>query len=505
MLRVCKRRTNSRCSMKVAIAILFGIAWLAEGMAAGSDQPIEFQKHKAKFEWRTGPAGEQWIYDGDPPVGAFYAGTEPMGSIARPVSLHDLRLLPGGPVFIRKGEGCGPLCLSWRKHLIFKMVIDVLEADDSDPQRFRLHLRTHDVALRADQPKEPTYEPNNVVEETWLELTYDRDLPSYVFDVRTRLTLKPERQDAILARDFRGLEFGDLLPAGANDRFPPRGNKKFPWLVYRGRDGRLYKLPQTHHLNQMHIQYVQDGFLAFAAEPEFNPVIQFIGESGLNARSEVCWAMYDVHFKFIRDEQLRLLDAGKPLEVHYRVYSVPEAKARQWLAEAVLDPAIEEPQFRLPAFFPNRVNRFEPSDEYRVPSDYWFWRKSDGNCRWVWDEGFQSKGSLSINRISTKGQSAWQFDLVGSRHFPGFRLDGRYRVRARVRTQNVTGAVRMGWQMVSPKMETEYSPALKGTTDWTWLELDTSDAGKGRQAAIRFTQEGAGQCWFDDLEIVPIP
>jgi hypothetical protein len=479
--------------------------WLASGTVSAAEQPLDLLQHTPHFQWRTGPSGEHWIYDGHLPVGAFYAGTEPMRSIAKPISLHDLRLLPGGPVFIRKGEGCGPICLSWRKHLIFQMVIDDLDADDSDPQRFRLHLKAHDVALRADQPKEPRYNPNNVTEETWLELTYDRDLPSYVFNLRTRLTVRPDRREAMLARDFRGLEFGDLLPAGANDRFPPRGHKKFPWLVYRAPDGCLYKLPQTHHINQAHIKYAPDGFLAFVAEPDYNPVIQFVGNSGLDARSEVCWAMYDVHFKFIRDRQLERLDAGKSLEIRYRVYSVPEATARQWLAEAELDPAMEEPRFRLPAFFPDRVNRFEPSDEYRVPSDYWFWRTSDGNCRWVWDEGFTGQGSLSIRRPAGKGQSVWYFDLIGPGHFPRFRLQGPYRVRARVRTENVTGGVRLAWQVMSPKSEAEYSPALKGTHDWTLLELETPDVGRARQTAVRFIQEGAGQSWLDDLEIVPVP
>ncbi len=506
VLQAGKDKTVLRVLPACFIALFVWTAvFAADGLRDDSDRPVDLQKHTPRFEWRTGPSGERWIYDGELPVGAFYAGTEPMRSIAKPISLHNLRLLPGGPIFIRKGEGCGPLCLSWRKHLIFRMVIDALEADDSDPQRFRLHLKAHDVALRGDQPQQPLYRPNNVVEETWLELTYDRDLPSYVFDVRTRLTLDPERREAMLQRDFRGLEFGDLLPHGANDRFPPRGNKKFPWLVYRGRDGSLLKLPQTHHLNQMHIQYAPDGFLAFAAEPDYNPVIQFVGESGLRARSEVCWAMYDVHFKFIRDQQLRLLDAGKPLEVHYRVYSVPEATARQWLAEAKLDPAIDGPQFRLPAFFPDRVNRFEPSDEYRVPSDYWFWRKGDGNCQWVWDEGCESQGSLSIHRPSANGQSAWQFDLIGPGHFRGFRLTGRYRVRARVKTENVSGGVRLAWQVVSPKAEPTYSAVIKGATDWTSLELETRDVGPARQAVIRFIQEGAGQSWLDDLEIVPIP
>ncbi|MFH1921640.1 MAG: hypothetical protein ABIP48_17385 [Planctomycetota bacterium] len=500
-------RSTPRRVFSAAVATALSVAWLwlAGLVGFAADQPVDLSQHTPRFEWRTEPSGEHWIYDGPLPVGAFYAGTEPLGSIAKPISLHDLRLLPGGPVFIRKGEGCGPLCLSWRKHLIFQMAVDALEADDSDPERFRLYVKTHDVALRSDQPEEPSYRPDNVVEETWLELTYDRSLPSYVLDVRTRLTVNPERREAMLARDFRGLEFGDLLPAGANDRFPPRGRKRFPWLVYRARDGRLYKLPQTHHLNQGHIEYAPDGFLAFAAEPDYNPVLQFVGESGLCARSEVCWAMYDVHFKFVRERQLARLDTGRPLEVHYRVYSVPEATANRWLDEAEPDPALEAPQFRLPAFFPDRVNRFEPSDEYRVPSDFWFWRKDNAHCRWVWDEGYQSTGSLLIQRPSPEGQSAWQFDLIDSGHFPGFRLKGRYRVRARVRTEAVTGGVRLAWQVISPKTETEYSPSLQGTRGWTLLEMETADIGAGRQAAVRLIQEGAGQSWFDDLEVLPIP
>ena len=492
---------------RAAAGAVLGAAWLwlAGAAVSAADQPIDLRQHTPQFAWRTLPSGEHWIYDGELPVGAFYAGTEPMRSIAKPISLHDLRLLPGGPVFIRKGEGCGPLCLSWRKHLIFQMVVDALEVDQSDPERLKLYVKTHDVALRGDQPKEPTYRPNNVVEETWLELTYDRELPSYVFDVRTRLTLQPEGRLTMLARDFRGLEFGDLLPDGANDRFPPLGHKKFPWLVYRGRDGRLYKLPQTHHLNQGHIQYAPDGFLAFAAEPDYNPVLQFVAPSGSSARSEVCWAMYDVHFKFIRDRQMELLDAGKPLEVRFRVYSVPETTATRWLAEAEPDPALEEPQFRLPAFFPDRVNRFEPSDEYRVPSDYWFWRNSDGNCHWDWDEGFRSKGSLSMRRPPGEGQSAWEFGLIGPGHFRGFRLQGRYRIRAQVRTENATRGVRLAWQVVSPEAPAQYSQALKGTHDWTPLELETPDIGQARQAAIRLIQEGGGQSWLDDLEIVPMP
>jgi hypothetical protein len=501
MARSSRPRRGTPVSL--ATGLIAACLGLVGPTVPAAEPPIDLAHHTPQFAWRAGPGGEHWIDDGDLPVGAFYAGTQPMGSIARPISLHDLRLIPGGPVFIRRGEGCGPLCLSWRKHLIFQMAIDDLEVDSSDPERLKLYLKTHDVALRRDQPPEPPYRPGNVVEETWLELTYDRDLPSYVFDVRTRLTLQPQGRTTMLARDLRGLEFGDILPHGANDRFPPAGNKRFPWLVYRASDGQLYKLPQTHHLQQDHIDYAPDGFLAFAAESGYNPVLRFVAPSGSLARSEVCWAMYDVHFKLIRDRQLERIEAGEPLEVRFRVHSVPESTARRWLDEARLDPALEEPRFRVPAFFPGRVNRFEPSDEYRVPSDYWFWRKGDGNCEWTWEAGFQSEGSLSIRRDAREGQSAWQFDLIGPRHFRGFRLRGRYRVRARVRTEGATGGARLVWQVTSPNGPVQSSRTLTGTHDWTPLEIETADVGPARQAAIRLIHQGPGQSWFDDLRIEP--
>lgn len=202
--------------------------------------------HVPRFGWQAAANGEGSIRDGEMPVGTLYAGTQPLGNTARPISLHDLRLIPGGPRFIARGEGCGALCLSWRKHLILQPVIDELLPDDRDPQRFRLYVRSHDAGLRPDQPTEPAYSPGNVTEETWLELTYDPVLPSYVYDVRTRLQVTPGREETVLARDFRGLEFGDILPAGCNAQFPPRGAKRYQWYVYKGHDGRMLKLPHNH-------------------------------------------------------------------------------------------------------------------------------------------------------------------------------------------------------------------------------------------------------------------
>lgn len=77
-----------------------------------TESAVDLENHRPRFNWRTDSDGEEWIYDGEMPVGelfAGFAGTQPMEGIARPISLHNLRLIPGGPLFIAKGEGCGPM------------------------------------------------------------------------------------------------------------------------------------------------------------------------------------------------------------------------------------------------------------------------------------------------------------------------------------------------------------------------------------------------------------
>ena len=113
------------------------------------------KNYRPEFKWLKSPAGELCIYDKAEMVAAFYQGTTQLpdndSEALRPVSLHNLRLVPGGKVMIEEGEVCGPLCLSWRKHLIYNMEIEEFEADDSNPERFKLYVKTHDTALRKDQ------------------------------------------------------------------------------------------------------------------------------------------------------------------------------------------------------------------------------------------------------------------------------------------------------------------------------------------------------------------
>ena len=306
---------------------------------------VDLQTHTPQFHWKAGSQGQKWLYDGEMPVAKFFAGYsrgKTLKGIGRPISLHGLRLIPGGPLFVADGESCGPLCLSWRKHLIFYMAIEELKVDEEAPERFRLYVKSRDIGLRDDQPDQKSYRPGNVVEEAWLEVTYDPALPSYVFDVRTRMTVQPGREQAMIARDLRGLEFADLLPAECN---LPLARKKYFDYVYKNRDGTYYRLPHNKNRGpeKQGLLYDRDGTMAFLLERQGNPVVELVGDTGRNSFTEICHAMYDVHFKFSKEKQEELLKAGKPLDAHFRVYAISEEAGREMLDRSVWDPKLKLP------------------------------------------------------------------------------------------------------------------------------------------------------------------
>ncbi len=472
---------------------------LAFGMdAAAFGAGLDLKAHKPHFHWKTTAKGRQCIYDGAMLVAEFYGGSKKMLGIGRPISLHNLRLIPGGPIAIARGEACGPLCLSWRKHLIYYMRIDELEVNDEDPARFKLYVKSHDVGLRKDRAYQAAYEPNNVAEESWLELTYDPERPSYVFDVRTKMTVQPGREQRMISRDMRGLEFGDILPAQCN---VPLDRKRFHVYVYKGRDGVYYKLPHDKHRGpeKRRILYARNGTLAFLLEPKHNPVIELVGDTGLNVFSEICHAMYDVHFKFSKDTELKLLKAGKPLEVHVRFYSISEKAGRRMLARSVWDPKLQLPSARRVPMAVGVVYGFESSAEGLHPTRCFRSKSAGSECAWDASRGYRSQASLSVARDAKDGKACWQA-WIDTIHTAGLRSESRYRVRAVVRTENLSGRAELVWLRGK---ERRASRSLSGTQDWTPVDLDV-----GRQdgpAELRLVQHGAGRTWFDDVRLEPIP
>lgn len=483
----------------VALPFLLGLGPLASAQQVGD--------HKPRFSWRD-IKGEKWIYDGDMPVGALYPGPYPL-------CFHDLRLVPRGPIFIARNQFMSPLGIAWRNGSVFTTAIDQITADDKDPAHLRLYFKMHDSGLYDFRDKDAKSWQSTFEQETWLDLTYDPKLTSYVFAIRSRLIVRNGRA-AAFASKISKLEYQDLLPDKCFDRFPPTGHKKWRWFVYRGPDGQTYKLPHTHHsgADKVGYRFCEDAIVAFVSEPEYNPVVELLGRTGSQTEGAICFWAWDYHFLLVPEKPLTSLTPQTPLEVNYRVYSVPQSQADALLEQSKLSPVLELPSVKCPAYVIGAANTFDPSDEYRQPSDKWFWETGDGNCFWDWNEGCKGLGSLAIKRNEAGGASSWRMNFLGAAYAPQPALCGRYRVHAMVKTEQVTGQVRLGWQFRDPVKglagvydfrPMEYSAAtLKGSNAWTDLTMETSDTGPAIWAGLYLIQEGSGQTWFDDIEITPI-
>ena len=480
------------------------------------------------FKWMGNATNGYCIYDNNQLIAELHTGENSKINdnvlAYQPISLHNLKLTPVGETMIAKNEICGPLCLSWRKHLIFDMAIEELSVDDSDPQRLKMYIKARDIAMLKNQPGYMDYKPNNFKEETYLELSYDHKLRSYVYDIRTALFVSKGREEFILAHDKGGLEFGDILPAGADDYFPPKGNKRYTHIIYKSHNNRLYNRPQNKHLgpDKWNIFYAPDGFAIFGVEQIGNPTVEFLDKSGSVVYSAICWAMYDLHFKYKKHLTEKLILSGKPLTMHYRFYSTDAQTAAELFDESVADPVFDDPMVRAPVFRLNEVNEFTPSQEYERPSDEWFWLCTDPHCYWDWQIGFERSGSLSIDRNSERTEpfpyadeiKQFEFTSDGSKSSQWLfnRLDGKisYSIKVMVRTSDVVGDVFIALQYKSSNNRC-YPPiisekTLTGDNDWTEITLTSScpDREKCSYACLFLTLAGKGKCWFDCLTITAL-
>jgi len=463
--------------------------------------PVDPKMHVPQLTWKADGKGTKRIYDGDTPIAALVEKP-------RALSLGSVKLVPGGPDFIGPRGG---LWIAWRMDSFFEMVLDKVEADQSDPKRLKLHFAMHDSGLRDHRDPDAKGWTSAIAQDVWLEVSYDAERGSYVYDIRSQTKVRPQREEAFNKR-VKEAEYTDPWPAGVFDR----KNKRWSWFVYTGPDGKLYKFPHNHHFGptQGVPAFGKDGILAYVVDPQHNPVFQMVGDTGPKTRGLSCWWAWDFHFYLKADAIDRTDMWTKPMRVHYRVFSAPEAVAKVWLDQAKLAPSFEDPLAAVPAFEIGKPNRFEPSDEYRKPSDRWFWQAAEPTCSWDLKTGCEGPGSLSIKRADGEGSSQWHFGAMGASYPPHPKLQGRYRVRAMVRTRDVTGKARLGWRFHVPvkglsgvytQGPMQYSTrSLSSTNDWTELVLETGETGGAILANVFLIQDGAGQSWFDDVEITPI-
>ena len=141
---------------------------------------------------------------------------------------------------------------------------------------------------------------------------------------------------------------------------------------------------------------------------------------------------------------------------------------------------------------------FEPSIASLHPAGPFSSKAAGAECTWDCATGYQSKASLSINRQAKDGSASWQAWL-DPHNVPELRPQTQYHVKAMVRTEGVTGDAQLVWQAGKDRRA---SRSLSGTTDWTSVTLEIGPV--SGPATLKLTQHGAGQTWFDDVEVTPI-
>lgn len=470
--------------------------------------------HQPSFRWVVETDGTKAIYDGEFRVARLNEGPYP-------VALHDLRLVPGGSPVVAENETMFPLGIAWRNTGLLNVVIDSIAVKDEDPTRLELVFTMHDCGLTNSQDPEFSSWTSATTQRTALTVTYDAKLGSYVLEFCSRLEVRPGREKAIHSNRFSsGLEFQDLLPAGCFDRFAPQGGKRFAWFLYQSANGQWHKRPHTHHLgpDKADIRFCRGGWLAYVLDEEYNPVIELLGDTADFTSGAICWWAWDFHF-LIRNPETVSAGWTRPIDVRYRVFSLPHDQAATLLSNAEYDPVMKSPALDSPMFRAGEPNIFSPSDDARRPSDGWFWQSHDGPyvsnfdgdpcCFWDHGPGWKSPGSLAIHRKEA-GRSFWACNALGKHYAPNFLPGSKFRVEAMVRTSGLEGEAFLGWEfrtrvqdsLIRGKME--YSDCrLSGDTAWTLLSLETSACANFDIAGIYLIQEGPGCSWFDHVSILP--
>ena len=510
----------------VGIAILLAVVvcppiQAQEGSMARKDP----KTYVPAFSWRDDKKDAVGIYDHERLIARLVERVRPDQRHYSDVLFQDVFLRPPGVGTI-EAEPQGYLFPRWRFHVYYYHEVEERKILETG-KRLRFYLRTHDHAVR--DPDKPVYakklaehglrpeEGAHPVfhDEMFLTITYDPERESYVYDVTSKLTIKPGKK---LLIPFVGghLEYQDLMPSGS---FYPYlegyDRKKYQWQVWESPDGKVYRIP-LHHFkspDKRGIRIKRDGIFAYLLERTGNQVIQLLGDTAERSELAICWWMWDPHIYLMTDDK-KTCDAGETFKVHYRLYEIDEAAGKALLDRSVLRPESSLDGVAAPVFHFG-LNTFDEPVSADVESEQWFWESNES--RWtrpgeerhcLWDDTVSRSGgrSLSLRGTEAKSRWYWQVPFCGTNMRPAPELSACQRLTAYVKTEGVEGRVRLGYHVTTdPNAVLEWCPReLAGTNDWTKLELLSTPARPRGNGRIVLQLDGKGRAWFDDVEIVNV-
>lgn len=277
---------------------------------------------------------------------------------------------------------------------------------------------------------------------------------------------------------------------------------------------RIPKLNVAYPIYQGDWVYTYDiplnGYWGFL-DPDEGGWISQLTSCSSDARVEICWSWFDIHF-LIKDG-LPPRYSNETFTAYYTWKFTPltVSQSQDILSKAVEIDWKERPEYIRPIF--SRDNDFEELINGYESEHAWF--SSDPACKWDDKAGFESQSSVCIDKDFTR-TAAWYGWFYG---YPFEKTNNnpniKYRLSAMVKTENVQGAVRLaavrvqtgpGWIYSNLYPEDTWeldkvsSTALTGTNDWTELNVvfTTRD---WSPTIVSLELDGAGKCWFDNVKI----
>ena len=452
------------------------------------------------YDWST---GSTWIADGSDQIARI-----------EPPRLRDMKFKPGG-------DPIGTwLTLFWWQYVRNEeagrsaWITDELKLNDHDPERYRLMLRSHN----SDRSVHSLCDVN---------LTYDEEKQSYLYDVRLQLEVQPQKE--WLIEPSSGVEFANpwfIDSVGSSTNFPGSQPPRWNWVVYTGPTGKLHRLP-LNHLGAPPLEQIrfpsQGGWLGFFDHPDGNPVIELDAETSQYTRAEVCAWGYDTHFIHrILPENSQRLDydrpilwqSGRTLSAHYRLYCLPARQSQFYFQQAEQIPLDRDivQALILPAFvYP--LNTFHKAISPDRPDNAWYWTASHTDTlTWERDFGHSERACLCVENSALR-LASWQAAIGPDFWMQPFTSDRR-KLSCWIRTDMVQGeGAYLSFRYSNYEIETgqraawpeKRSTPMIGSQDWTRveIELDQPPAGATR-AYIQLNLSGTGKAWFDDVAFVPI-
>ena len=243
----------------------------------------------------------------------------------------------------------------------------------------------------------------------------------------------------------------------------------------------------------------QGGWIGWFGEPDENPVMDVI-ESSPPTFSFTCTTWYDEHVSFEWPALARMAPGPFRATAKVRVRWVDKAQGEAMLKDAVWFSG--EPSRTMSPFVQGVVNDCEEPMRPGVllVADKW---NLGGAGSWDRAVGRSGHSSLRLEGRGAQGKAS----LMPGGGGPSLHLDedSRYRWAAWVRTEGADGGAYLRARKIYMNPGStdtmKESARIKGTQDWTRLEVvfDTTD--KTQFVWPYLCLDGAGRAWFDDIEL----